>query len=55
MAKFEKLNPPFQDMKAGAAVVGSIERAERAVNQAQGDLKRYKVDVECNQKDIFEP
>ena len=55
MAKFEKLNPPFQDMKAGAAVVGSIERAERAVNQAQGDLKRYKVDIECNQKDIFEP
>lgn len=55
MAKFEKLNPQFQDMKAGAAVVGSIERAEMAVNKAQGDLKRYKVDIEYNQKDIFEP
>lgn len=53
--KFEKLNPLFQDMKAGAAVVGSIERAEMAVNKAQGDLKRYKVDIECSQKDIFEP
>jgi transcriptional regulator with XRE-family HTH domain len=38
--KFEKLNPQFQDMKAGATVVGSIQRAEMAVNNAQGDLKR---------------
>lgn len=53
--KFAELNPQFQDMKCGAAVVGSIERAEMAVNQAQGDLKRYKVDIECKQKDIFEP
>ena len=53
--KFEKLNPQFQDMKGGASLVGSIERAEMAVIQAQGDLKRYKVDIECNQKDVFEP
>ena len=42
-------------MKAGAAVVGSIKRAEMAVDKAQGDLKRYKVDIECKQKDVFEP
>ena len=53
--KFKKLNPQFQDMKAGAAVVGSIKRAEMAVDKAQGDLKRYKVDIECSQKDVFEP
>ena len=53
--KFKKLNPQFQDMKAGAAVVGSIKRAEMAVDKAQGDLKRYKVDIECKQKDVFEP
>ena len=52
--KFENLNQQFQDMKAGAAVVGSIERAERVVNQAQGDLKRYKVDIECSQRDVFD-
>jgi transcriptional regulator with XRE-family HTH domain len=52
--KFAKLNPLFQDMKAGAAVVGSIQRAEMAVNNAQGDLKRYKVDIECSQKDVFD-
>jgi hypothetical protein len=41
-------------MTARMAVVGSIERAERAVNQAQGDLKRYMVDIECSQKDVFD-
>lgn len=43
--RFIKLNPCFDDMKGGAALLGSLERLESKIYNCTAMLKRYKADL----------
>jgi transcriptional regulator with XRE-family HTH domain len=45
IARFAELNPEFEDMRGGAMIVGSMDRACGAVAHAQTLLKRVRLDA----------
>ncbi len=58
LTRFIELNPKFDDMRGGASLVGSIGRAELAVDTVKGYLKRYQSDCRnrnfSNQLSLFD-
>jgi transcriptional regulator with XRE-family HTH domain len=50
LIRFIELNPKFDDMRGGASLVGSIDRAEFAAHTVKGLLKRFQSD--CRSRNI---
>jgi len=45
LARFAELNPEFVDMRAGATLAGSVERASKAADGAVRALRRFHLDM----------
>jgi transcriptional regulator with XRE-family HTH domain len=57
LIRFIELNPKFNDMRGGASLVGSIDRAELAEHTVKGLLKRFQSDYRSrnmNQLSLFD-
>lgn len=50
LARFQELNPKFDDMRGGASLVGSVNKAELAVDTVKGHIRRYQSD--CRRRNI---